>query len=70
MPELELLVIVAPVNERVCDRTVCFAFFKVLADFGTLEIQKIETFLFTTSHNVRAGLVWGKSWVCQDQCVG
>jgi len=52
MPELELLVIVAPVNERVCDRTVCFAFFKVLADFGTLEIQKIETFLFTTSHNV------------------
>ena len=29
----------------------------MLSDFGNLEIKKIETFVFTTPHNVRAGLV-------------
>jgi len=29
----------------------------VLSDFGNLEIKKIEMFVFTIPHNVRAGLV-------------
>jgi hypothetical protein len=36
---------------------VCLSFFKVLSDFGNLEIKKIETFVFTTPNNVRAGLI-------------
>jgi len=36
---------------------VCLSFFKVLSDFGILEIKKIETFVLKTLHNVRAGLV-------------